>query len=154
MAREPDDRDVLSPAPADHGMPAAQLIPLVYDQLRSLARRKLADAPAERSLQTTALVHEACLRLIAKPGARWNDRQHLLAAAAQVIRWILVDRARARLAERRGAGRRNEPLDEARVGGTAAPDEEILALDQILEDLRADSPRKYEVVEADFFDFQ
>ncbi len=135
----------------DERVPAKQLIPLVYDQLRALARRKLAEAPGEISLQATALVHEVYLRLVAKPNAVWNDRQHLLAAAAQVIRWILVDRARARTADRRGGGRRPELIDETAVEGVAPKDEEMLALDAQLEKLRAEDRRKYEVVMLRFF---
>ena len=132
-------------------LPTTQLIPIVYDQLRALAQRKLADAPNEVSLQATALVHEVYLRLLEKPNALWNDRQHLMAAAAQVIRWILVDRARARMAGRRGGGQRPEPIDEASAGSAGPRDEEILALDIALEKLRAESPRKYEVVMLRYF---
>jgi RNA polymerase sigma factor (TIGR02999 family) len=133
------------------GVPTSQLIPVVYDQLRALAQRKLAESPGEVSLQATALVHEVYLRMLAKPNALWNDRQHLLAAAAQVIRWILVDRARARFAGRRGGGERPEPLDEALAGAAVSQDEEILALDSVLEKLRAEDPRKYEVVMLRYF---
>lgn len=133
------------------GVPTTQLIPVVYDQLRSLARHKLAEAHAEVSLQATALVHEVYLRMLEKPNALWNDRQHLMAAAAQVIRWILVDRARARMAGRRGGGVRPEPIDEATCGAATSQDEQILALDAELKKLRAEDPRKYEVVMLRYF---
>jgi RNA polymerase sigma factor (TIGR02999 family) len=90
-----------------------ELIPLVYDRLRELAHRRLRDAPAERSLNTTALVHEAYIRLVDAPSVELPNRAHFLALASEVMRNLLVDRARSRLAVKRGGGKAHVELDEA-----------------------------------------
>src|SRR5919201_3213778 len=90
-----------------------ELIPLVYEQLRELAHRRLRGAPAENSLNTTGLVHEAFLRLADAPRLELKDRAHFLALASEVMRNLLVDRARARLAAKRGGGETPIELDEA-----------------------------------------
>lgn len=89
-----------------------QLIPLVYERLRALARQRLRGAPAENSLNTTGLVHEAYIRLVDTPRVDLPDRAHFLALASQVMRNLLVDRARARMAAKRGGGEAPLELDE------------------------------------------
>src|SRR6266436_10324463 len=89
-----------------------QLIPLVYDRLRQLAHWRLRSGPGEHSLNTTGLVHEAYIRLVDAPRVELPDRAHFLALASQIMRNLLVDRARARLTEKRGAGVRPLDLDE------------------------------------------
>src|SRR5262245_18275693 len=81
-----------------------RLIPLIYEELRRLARRSLRNQPAGNTLQATALVNEAYLRLVDMDGIGWQDRAHFFAVSAQLMRWILVDRARARASRRRGGG--------------------------------------------------
>jgi RNA polymerase sigma factor (TIGR02999 family) len=89
-----------------------ELIPLVYERLRELAHRRLRDVPAETSLNTTAVVHEAYIRLVDAPGLDLPDRAHFLALASEVMRNLLIDRARARLAAKRGGGTAHVELDE------------------------------------------
>src|SRR5687767_7305258 len=89
-----------------------QLIPLVYERLRELAHRRLRNAPAENSLNTTGLVHEAYIRLVDAPRLDLSDRAHFLALASEVMRNLLVDRARARMAAKRGGGETALELNE------------------------------------------
>ncbi len=128
---------------------AAQLLPLVYDELRRLAVHKLAQEKPGQTLQPTALVHEAYLRLVARPQEqRWNGRGHFFAAAAEAMRRILVDQARRKQARKRGGDMAREPLDDL-----AAPeaDEELLALDEALGRLAALDPQKARLVELRYF---
>jgi RNA polymerase sigma factor (TIGR02999 family) len=133
------------------GEPAAadELLPLVYDELRKLAAQKMAQEKPGQTLQATALVHEAYLRLVdGAAGRRWNNRSHFFAAAATAMRRILVDGARARQTEKRGGDRRREPLFDV-----AAPpvNEELLALDEALHKLAAADPLKAQLVELRYF---
>src|ERR671935_117771 len=108
-------------AAIEQGDPAAaeQLLPLVYDELRQLAAQRLAREQPGQTLEATALVHEAYLRLVEPDqGQHWNSRGHFFAAAAEAMRRILVDAARSKHTLKRGAGRRRQPLDEA---GLVAP---------------------------------
>lgn len=130
------------------------LVPLVYRELRAIARRQLG-GPAhvrgsEASLATTALVHEAYLKLAADPDRRWRDRSHFLAVAAIAMRQILVDRARARATFKRGGAFRHVTLDEGALVGEDEP-EALLALDQALDRLAALAPRLARVVELRFY---
>lgn len=130
---------------------AEQLLPLVYDELRRLAARHIAQEKPGQTLQATALVHEAYLRLVdAEAIPQWNNRRHFLAAAAQAMRRILVDRARRKQRVKHGAGRRREPaeLDGFDIGG---PPEELLALDEALEKFAIHDPVKAKLVELRFF---
>ncbi len=123
-----------------------ELLPLVYDQLRRLARKKMAHEPAGHTLQPTALVHEAYLRLVGDEAADWNSRGHFYVAAAEAMRRILVERAREHDRVKHGGGRRRVPLTGV---GVAADDHEpidVLALDAALRDLRSSDPRMYDVV--------
>src|SRR3954451_13827057 len=119
---------------------AGQLLPLVYDELRKLAAQKMAHEAPGQTLQATGLVHEAYLRLVGTQTAQhWNSRGHFFAAAAEAMRRILLDRARERLALKRGGDRKRIPLEEVDPpAGT--PPEDLLALDEALEQLtRLDS---------------
>jgi RNA polymerase sigma factor (TIGR02999 family) len=123
-----------------------ELLPLVYDQLRRLARKKMAHEPAGHTLQPTALVHEAYLRLVGDEAADWNSRGHFYVAAAEAMRRILVERAREHDRVKHGGGRSRVPLTGV---GVAADDHEpmdVLALDAALRDLRSSDPRMYDVV--------
>jgi RNA polymerase sigma factor (TIGR02999 family) len=133
---------------------AAELLPLVYDELRRLAASKLAAEKPGQTLQATALVHEAYLRLVGSgQQPDWGGRGHFFAAAARAMRQILVDAARRKQADKRGAGRDRVPLDAA--ASLAAPEgpsaEDLLALDEALTRLAAEDPQKARLVELRYF---
>jgi RNA polymerase sigma factor (TIGR02999 family) len=126
------------------------LTPLVYAELHRLARQYMAGEHSCRVLQTTALVHEAFLRLVDGRGAVYNDRTHFFAISARVMRQILVDFARSRLSLKRGGGVRCVPLDDTLpISNRHRPD--LIALNDALEALEATDPRKSRVVELRFF---
>jgi RNA polymerase sigma factor (TIGR02999 family) len=128
---------------------AEQLLPLVYNELRGLAARKLSREAPGQTLQATALVHEAYIRLVDREQAQhWNDRGHFFAAAAQAMRRILVENARRKRAKKRGDGLARQPLDELAASG---PDEELLALDEALKKLAESDPTKAWLVELRYF---
>jgi RNA polymerase sigma factor (TIGR02999 family) len=121
----------------------------VYQELRRLARRHMRRERPGHTLQTTALVHEAFLRL-ADAGLPWQDRDHFFAVAATQMRRILVDHARARMRSKRGGGARPIPLDEA-LAAPARNGQDLLAVDEALDRLSAHDARKGRVVELHFF---
>ncbi|HZE09693.1 MAG TPA: ECF-type sigma factor [Gemmatimonadaceae bacterium] len=127
-----------------------RLIPLVYHRLHELAHRRLGRAPAERSLNTTGLVHEAYLRLVDAPRVELPDRAHFLGLASEIMRNLLVDRARARLAEKRGAGVRPIQLDEF-MGSSDEDLESITDLDDSLKRLAQFSPRQGRLLQHRYF---
>jgi RNA polymerase sigma factor (TIGR02999 family) len=128
---------------------ARQLLPLVYDELRKLAARRLANEAPGQTLQPTALVHEAYLRLVGgDDGRSWDSRGHFFAAAAEAMRRILIDEARRKQALKRAA--RREDLDPDATAGAVA-DERLLALDEALGRLEAVDPVKAELVKLRFF---
>jgi RNA polymerase sigma factor (TIGR02999 family) len=127
-----------------------ELLPLVYEELRQLADRFLAAEKRGATLQPTALVHEAYLRLVGSDGASWENRAHFFGAAARAIRRILVDRARARGAARRG-GERPLRLDTDAPLAEPGPSLEVLALDEALAKLASVDAQKARVVELRFF---
>jgi RNA polymerase sigma factor (TIGR02999 family) len=128
---------------------ADELLPIFYADLKRLARRERARVGAGFTLQTTALVHEAYLKLRGTHG--WNDDAHFLNAAALAMRHALVNHARARLTAKRGAGAPHLPLEDQDFAVAVAQDETLLALDAALERLVARSPRLARVVECRFF---
>jgi RNA polymerase sigma factor (TIGR02999 family) len=128
-----------------------RLLPLVYDELRKLAAAKLAHEKPGQTLDATALVHEAYLRLVdAKRAQHWNSRRHFFAAAAEAMRRILVERARARGSVKRGGGRERLDLDNLSVASPQRPDE-LLALDEALTRLAAVDPQAAELVHLRYF---
>lgn len=127
-----------------------QLTPLVYAELHRIAHRYMRRQPAGQTLQTTALVNEAYLRLENVEGVRWQDRTHFFAVSAQMMRRILVDSARAHLADKRGGGWPHVCLDEF-VDASAQSGEDLIALDDALNALEKMDPRKARVVELRFF---
>ncbi|HET9314769.1 MAG TPA: ECF-type sigma factor [Vicinamibacteria bacterium] len=135
------------------GDPAAfdRLVPLVYDELRRLARRHLRRLPGGHTLDTTGLVHEAYLKLARSPGLRLNDRGHLMAVTARAMRQVLVGRARARLRVKRGAGEAPVELDESRLPGDRGDAEALLDLDRALTRLRTHDPRLASIFECRYF---
>jgi RNA polymerase sigma factor (TIGR02999 family) len=128
----------------------AQLVPRVYDELRRIAHHHVRAERPGRTLQTTALVHEAYLRLVDTRRVRWESRAHFLSVAAQAMRRILVDAARARGARKRGGDALSVPLDEVAL---LAPQREasVVALDDALNALAEVDPRKSRVVELRYF---
>jgi RNA polymerase sigma factor (TIGR02999 family) len=127
-----------------------QLMPLVYYDLRRLARRHMRHQAPGHTLQTTAVVNEAYLRLIDQPGIDWQDRAHFFAVAAQAMRYLLVDHARSQHAAKRGGAAQHMELDEVAV---IAPERsaEMLALDEALGRLAALDPRQGQIVELRYF---
>jgi RNA polymerase sigma factor (TIGR02999 family) len=134
---------------------ADQLLPLVYDELRKLAGQKLAQEKPGQTLQATALVHEAYLRLVGTGDAagreqRWDSRGHFFAAAAEAMRRILVDRAREKRCEKRGGSRKRLDIDAIDLATMAAPDQ-LLALDDALAKLAGSDPPAARLVELRYF---
>jgi RNA polymerase sigma factor (TIGR02999 family) len=130
---------------------AGQLLPLVYDELRRLAAQKLAHEKPGQTLDATALVHEAYLRLVGTdPEQPWNGRGHFFAAAAEAMRRILVDAARRKDALRHGGGRQRRDLGGAEPAAPR-PSEDLLALDEALCKLEARDPVKAELVKLRYF---
>jgi RNA polymerase sigma factor (TIGR02999 family) len=129
---------------------ADKLLPMVYDEFRALARHYLAQERANHTLQPTALVHEAYMKLVDQTRVDWQGKSHFFAVAAQAMRRILVDHARSRQREKRGGGRARVMLDEA-VALSPQKDEDVLALDEALEKLAKVDPRQAKIVELRFF---
>lgn len=127
-----------------------QLIPLVHAELRRLARRYMARQSPGHTLQTSALINEAYLRLVDQQSVQWQDRAHFFAVSAQIMRSILIDHARRYSYAKRGAGARKVPLDEAATMAEQRAGE-LVELDDALIELAAVDPRKSEVVELRFF---
>ncbi len=128
----------------------SKLIPLVYSELRRLAGGYMRRERSDHTLQPTALVHEAYLRLVGQRAVDWQSRSHFFGIAAQVMRRILVDHARGHLRDKRGGGQKPVPIDEAFV---FAPEQaqELVKLDQALERLTQLDPRQGKIVELRFF---
>jgi len=127
-----------------------QLMPLVYGELRRMARRYLGQQPPGHTLQTTALIHEAYLRLVGQEEKHWENRAHFFGVAAQAMRHILVDYARARNTAKRGGEARAVSLEEVAVV-SAERAAELVALDDALAELARLSPRQSRVVELRYF---
>ena len=132
---------------------AEELLPLVYDELRKLAAQKMAQEKPGQTLQATALVHEAYIRLVADSKSRqphWDSRGHFFAAAAEAMRRILVEQARRRHAAKRGGLRERVELPESRLTAPM-PDDELLALNEALDQLASVDPAAAELVRLRFF---
>lgn len=128
-----------------------QLTPLVYDELRKLAGKQLGGERAGHTLQPTALVHEAYLRLVQQDHQNWQSRSHFFGVAAHLMRLILVDWARKAKAGKRGAGARLMQLEDVTAAVTTPRSEELLALDEALTELGGIDPRKARIVELRYF---
>src|SRR5271155_3266140 len=129
---------------------ASKLIPVVYDELRRLAGSYMRRERVDHTLQPTALVHEAYLKLVEQRSVDWQSRAHFFGIAAQVMRRILIDHARGYLRDKRGGGQKPVPIDEALV---FAPEQsmELVKIDQALEQLTKLDPRQAKIVELRFF---
>jgi RNA polymerase sigma factor (TIGR02999 family) len=136
----------------ERGDPRAsdELLPMVYEELRRLAAARLAHEPAGATIQPTALVHEAWLRLAGAHQPLWNSRGHFFGAAAEAMRRILIDRARKRRCARHGAGLHRVALDSVEVA-TTTDDETLLRLNDALDTLAAEAPNAAELVKLRFF---
>jgi RNA polymerase sigma factor (TIGR02999 family) len=127
-----------------------QLLEIVYDELRRLARHKMASENPGHTLQPTALVHEAWLRMVSPKQQNWENRAHFFSAAAEAMRRILVEHARKRNSLKRGGGARREELEESALVLNAPPDE-LLAVHEALDALRQQDPVSAELVKLRYF---
>jgi RNA polymerase sigma factor (TIGR02999 family) len=153
IPEKPDEGEItrmLERIQAGDGSVADHLLPLVYDELRARARRYLRSGRPGDTLQPTALVHEAYLRLVGRPPDGWQGRTHFFAVAAIAMRQILLDHAKHHGREKRGGGMQRVTLEDA-VAPTTGPDVDLLALGQALERLAALSERQARIVELRFF---
>jgi RNA polymerase sigma factor (TIGR02999 family) len=141
---------ILNNLPAGNPNAARELLPLVYEELRSLARARMSNELPNHTLQATALVHEAYLRIVGDDNSSWANRAHFFAAAAEAMRRILIDHARRRRAHRHGGGKDHVPLEDLSI---AAPgdDDELLAVNDALEKLAAHDTQKAELVKLKYF---
>lgn len=130
---------------------ADQLLPLVYAELRKLAAAKMAREPAGQTLQATALVHEAWLRLGGESQPSWQNRAHFFAAAAESMRRILIDRARSRRAIRHGGGQQRVNIDDLEVAAVEHDDDRLIAVDEALQKLAAEDASAAELVKLHYF---
>ena len=129
---------------------ADKLLPLVYEELRKLAASKMAREAPGQTLQPTALVHEAWLRLAGDEPSRWDSRAHFFGAAAEAMRRILIDRARRKQAMRHGAGQQRVDIEEIEIAAPA-DDGQLLAINEALDKLTAQDKPKAELVKLRFF---
>jgi RNA polymerase sigma factor (TIGR02999 family) len=144
--------------PSEHDKPVAgaehepldRLVPLVYDELRQIAHRHLRGQPGDVTLQTTALVNEAYLKLAEQRKVNWNDRSHFLALASVAMRHIMIDGARARMASKRGGSRARVTLDEEELPDERSPNA-LLEINEAVSALAEVDERLARVVECRFF---
>ncbi len=151
MSDGTDVTQLLNRLAAGGGIGADKLLPLVYDELRRLAATHLQNQRPDHTLQATALVHEAYLRLVDQTRVEWQSRAHFFAVAALAIRRILVDHARARDCQKRGGQHQKLSIDAAPTISAEAPGSDLLALDEVLERFSHVHPDKARVVEMRFF---
>jgi RNA polymerase sigma factor (TIGR02999 family) len=136
----------------EQGSPKAseELLPLVYNELRRMAAHKMFNEPAGHTLQPTALVHEAWLKLVAPPAQSWQNRAHFFGAAAEAMRRILIARARRKQTQRRGANAAHLSAEEIEIA-SPAPDDQLLALDEALDRFAALEPQQAELIKLRYF---
>ena len=150
LARMSDVTQILERVSKGDGSAAAELLPLVYEELRRVAAHKMSLQPPGQTLQATALVHEAYLRLVGKEEKRWENRRHFFSAAAEAMRHILIDRARRRMRARHGQNSQKVPLDDVEIAAPAK-EEILLQLNDALEELGRQSLEQAEIVKLRFF---
>jgi len=141
---------VLQAIDRGEAMASEELLPLVYNELRRLATARMAREAAGHTLQPTALVHEAWLRLTGNLGQSWRNRAHFFGAAAEAMRRILIERARRKSRLKRGSGQSLLDLADLDVAA-AMPDDKVLLVDEALEQFQAEEPEKARVVMLKFF---
>src|SRR5271165_4100965 len=132
------------------GKASEELLPLVYHELRRMAAHKMANERPGHTLQPTALVHEAWLKLVDSPAQSWQNRAHFFGAAAEAMRRILIGRARRKNAQRRGAGAEHLDADQFEIA-SPAPDDQLLALNEALDRFAALEPQQAELVKLRYF---
>jgi RNA polymerase sigma factor (TIGR02999 family) len=152
MSAEPEQpvTELLRAAQAGDAAAAQQLLAVVYEQLQQVARTRMAQLPPGNTLQPTALVHEAYLRLTDKSDVTWESRQHFFFAAARAMRDILVEQARRKARPVQGGGRRRQELDEA-CAFIEPPAENVLAVHEALDELEKQDPLKAKIVLLRYF---
>ena len=141
---------VLQAAQSGDRQAAADLLPLVYEELHKLARARLARQPPGQTLQPTALVNEVYLRIAGESNVTWEGRQHFFFAAARAMRDILVEQARRKAGPKQGGGRRRQELDEA-CAVLIPPSDDVLAIHEALEELEARDSLKAQIVLLRYF---
>ena len=150
MGSSPAPTDILAELRSGRQESLDRLVPVVYNELRTIAHRHLATMGRSATLQTTALVHEAYLKLVDQSRGGWKDRAHFFALASLSMRHILVDQAKARVAFKRGGERRQITLDDTEIGAGDQP-EALLQLNDAMDRLAETQPRLARVVECRFF---
>lgn len=150
MAEAHDVTRILNAVQNGDALAAEQLLPLLYNELRQIAARKMASEAAGHTLQPTALVHEAWLRLVGENQRAWPSRAYFFAAAAEAMRRILVDHARRKQSLKRGGDYERAELNESAIVLSAPPDE-LLAVDEALEKLSAEDRSAAELVKLRYF---
>lgn len=149
---ETDVTQILSKIEAGNRQASAELLPLVYDELRKLAAARMANERPDHTLQATALVHEAYLRLVGgAPVQQWDSRGHFFAAAGEAMRRILVENARRKQRIKAGGNRKRESLDADSALALPMPSDQLISLDEGLEKLEAEDPDAARLVKLRFF---
>ena len=151
MSSETEVTRILNALDRDDPQVANELLPLVYDELRRLAAMKMANEPSEHTLQSTALVHEAYLRLVGSDsGQSWDNRHHFFAAAAEAMRRILIESARRKQRLKRGVNPERVPLEDLNLA-MEADSENLLLVNDALERFQKEDPQKATLVKLRFF---
>lgn len=149
-SRMSDITHVLQAIQRGEGQAADELLPLVYEELRRLAAARMAHEAAGQTLQPTALVHEAWLRLVSDQERSWHNRAHFFAAAAEAMRRILIENARRKSRIKRGGGLARIDIDTVELA-EITPDEKMLLIDDAIQELQAENPERAKVVVMKFF---
>ena len=147
----PDSEGARSSTAGKEAQSSSEMLLLAYDELRKLARYRMAHEPAGQTLQPTALVHEVFLRLEADGALRWENKRHFFSAAAEAMRRILVERARSQGRVKRGGGRLRVSLSAVDVPVREEDPIDVLALDGVLQRVQREDPRKHDVVMLRYF---
>jgi RNA polymerase sigma factor (TIGR02999 family) len=145
-----DITQVLQAIKHGDGRASEELLPLVYHELRQLAAARMAREATGQTLQATALVHEAWLRMVGDGDKTWQNRAHFFGAASEAMRRILVENARRKSRLKRGGGQLRLDIDDLDLAGTT-PDEKVLLMDEALEQLQVEDPEKARIVVMKFF---
>jgi RNA polymerase sigma factor (TIGR02999 family) len=145
-----DFNQLLKHASVNGKIPSGELLPLVYDELRSLASHRMALEADGATLQPTALVHEAWIRLNANENQTWVDETHFFRTAATAMRRILVDRAREKATLKRGQKQKTISIDDVQIC-TADPDDRVLMIDEVMDRFEKEDPENAEIVNLKFF---
>jgi RNA polymerase sigma factor (TIGR02999 family) len=145
-----DITQVLQAVGKGDGRASEELLPLVYNELRQLAAARMAQESAGQTLQPTALVHEAWLRLVGDGNRTWQNRAHFFGAAAEAMRRIMIENARRKSRLKRGGGQAPLNIEDLELADTT-PDDKVLLIDEALERLKAEDPEKARIVMLKFF---